>query len=329
MVKFTTYLLSILLFLVSISCVFAQSGAIAVRVPDRGYFLPGETITGTVSRYTNQMIYYSSVQTSNYMEVQNVKITLQSGAQYPPNIQLENFTVPLPHTFSNQDSMFIMIFSISGQTVGSNPFKIRSYTPVKMSAPVFPSHNSDKIPTTTRISWATSPKSAEYHIQLSTTNVFQASINPKENVIQENKLIINDSTYSDTSILLQTLAPLTWHYWRVRPNTPTGWGEWMTPAQFKTAAISGVNENPTAILPTIKVFPQPCESYGEIALGNGDTRCQYAVYSIIGELEFKSTEEIQTSSGTLIFPTNTLPSGIYMLMLRSGERTYTTSFAKK
>ncbi|MBS1536277.1 MAG: T9SS type A sorting domain-containing protein [Bacteroidetes bacterium] len=312
--------------------IFAQSGAIVVKIPERGYYFPGETITGTVSRYTNQMIYSSTMtSSSSYLDVQNVKVTLQLGEQYPPNIQLEYFTAHLPHTFREQDSMFMMVFSISGQSTGSFPFKIRSYNPIKMSAPVFPSHNSNKISTNPLLSWASSPASSDYHVQVSTSSVFPASTKSKENFIQENKLIIDDSTITDTSIQLTALAPLTTYYWRVRPKVQTGWGEWMIPAQFRTAEVSGMNEYQEGDkVYTLSVQPQPCIDYAEINFGNSTNNSyQFSVYSILGELVYRSKEETQVTNGKLIFPTNELPTGVYVLLLTDGITTRTASFIKQ
>lgn len=101
---------------------------------------------------------------------------------------------------------------------------------------LLPKFEVTEVPTSTLFQWSSISNAKSYHLQISTSAVFQ-------------NLFYNDSTLTSNEITVNNLAAGQLYYWRVRAKNKYGIGPWSARLEFTTASISQVPGKVTLIQP--------------------------------------------------------------------------------
>jgi uncharacterized repeat protein (TIGR02543 family) len=162
-------------------------------------------------------------------DANNDQLIFAFGSRFPSTALLDSNRLSWTPTYSDsgRHTVDIIVKELSRiPSLADTVTFIITVINVNPQAPtlVSPSNGATGQPISLTLRWNKVPSATGYTVQVATDNAF-------------NTLIVQDSTFADTSLSVLRLANYTAYYWRVRAKNPGGISEWSTARSFTTVAL--------------------------------------------------------------------------------------------
>jgi len=179
--------------------------------------------------------------------------------------------------------------------------------------PAYPAHGALNLPLTVDLKWFVNEFSQTYRLQLANSSTFN-----------EQTILVDAADISDTAYTVNNLEYNKIYFWRISASNQYGTSQWSAKFGFKTNPGTGIEYEesipteynlspnyPNPFNPSTKIsFALPREGYTTLK-----------VYDIVGnEVAELINENIPAGKYTVNFDASDLSSGIYIYILRSGEK---------
>jgi hypothetical protein len=195
--------------------------------------------------------------------------------------------------------------------------EINSFTTGFPTAPslISPAHATTGVSMSPNLVWSKADSSESYELQLSNSLTFN-----------ESTILFDTTGISDTTVTLSKLLSNTIYFWRVRGNNAYGAGNWSGSFGFKTLNYTFVDKKDD--IPTKyklkQNYPNPFNPTTRISFDiprSGLTTLK--VYDVLGnEVADLVNESLSAGSYSVSFDGSGLSSGMYIYILRSGEKVF-------
>ncbi len=177
---------------------------------------------------------------------------------------------------------------------------------------IYPEHKSTNIVRTPTLFWKKQDEANTYHLQVAISNDFAA-----------NKIVVDTTAVSDTSLTVGPLQALKYHYWRVQPVNEYGKGLWSTSFRFKTRDITTIDD-PISLPLSLNLaqnYPNPFNPRTTIPFTvDKPGHVQINVYNIQGQLVKRIVnKKMEPGKYLMSFDGYNLASGIYIYELRTNN----------
>jgi len=203
----------------------------------------------------------------------------------------------------------VSALNIAGESEFSTIYNFTTGFP-KSPFPLLPEDKTLEIPIVPKLTWASSPVTNLYQVQLS------------EGLSIESSLTVLDTLLTDTTLTSPELKPNQIYSWWVRGLNEFGKSKWSEIYKFKTELISEVEElDIVASFSLAQNYPNPFNPETNLTftiVESGYTTLK--IYDVLGkEIKVLKDQHLNPGKYTLKFNGSNLASGVYFYVLRQGN----------
>ncbi len=177
---------------------------------------------------------------------------------------------------------------------------------------LYPEHKSSGIENTPTLFWKKQNEARTYNLQLAISNDFSPE-----------KIVVDTSGLTDTSLTVGPLQAKKYHYWRVQAVNEYGHGLWSMSFRFKTSDLSGMDNRVTLPL-SLKLaqnYPNPFNPRTTIPFTvDKSSHIMINIYDIRGrKVKELFNKTVEAGKYAVPFDGYNLASGIYIYELRTNN----------
>lgn len=191
----------------------------------------------------------------------------------------------------------------------TRPFSFYTGFPLQTQL-IYPEHKSTNIERTPTLFWKKQDEALTYNLQVAISNDFSPE-----------KIVVDTTGLTDTTITTGLLQAKKYHYWRVQAVNEYGKGLWSSSYRFKTSDLTDITD--AAYMPLAfslaQNYPNPFNPGTTIPFTiQKPGHVQINIYDLRGRLVRKLLDKkMETGSYTVPFDGYKLASGIYIYELRT------------
>lgn len=178
-----------------------------------------------------------------------------------------------------------------------------------------------------RFDWMKNRKALAYHFAL--FSIEESNKNNSE-VVQEPKLVTEDSTLIINHYEVGNLPPSAKYFWRVRNKTGNGWSVWSRDYEFSTLGINSVKFN-SFEADDLQAWPNPAESVVNMILPvshSAQGRMTAEIYNSAGSL-CRQINSVLQATGHFSISLEGFSPGQYNVIIRDGCKIYKAVFIRE
>jgi hypothetical protein len=179
---------------------------------------------------------------------------------------------------------------------------------------VLPLNGALEQPTHLQLRWQSVLTASQYHLMVAADSSFAGGI------------ILNDSTLTDTSSVLDSLANASTYHWRVRAYNSSGYGGWSEVRWFRTSTTgAGEPEDLPREYSLQQNYPNPFNPTTNIEFRVADFGfVSFKAFDLLGrEVATLVNGRLEAGTHRVEFDASALSSGVYLYRLAAGKFTST------